>query len=319
MSSVPGVSGVGSITNLPLAGFDGDTRFNVEGQPLPQPSEAPAVWLRRVTPSYFDALDLEIVDGRAFTASDDGEAPRVIIVNETLARDHFGGNAVGQRLNINNPAEPMWREIVGVAKDIKNFGIRAESRNALYLPYAQAPTGFMFTAVETSIDPEATMSAIRAEMVEMDPDIALAQLQPMGELVDGSLASDRFTTSLLSGFAFVALVLAIVGLYGVVSYSVSTRMREMGVRIALGAPGAGIRKLVLRWALGLAAGGIVLGALGAAAASRLIDGLLFGVAGTDIGTFVAVALVMAVAAVVASLIPAVRATRVDPIEVLRAE
>ncbi|KPJ83719.1 MAG: hypothetical protein AMS19_03420, partial [Gemmatimonas sp. SG8_23] len=197
--------------------------------------------------------------------------------------------------------------------------IRAESRNALYLPYAQSRTSFMFTAVETSIDPEVTMSAIRTEVAELDPDIALAQLQPMEDLVATSLAVDRFTTSLLSGFAIVALLLAVVGLYGVVSYSVSMRMREMGVRIALGAPGGEIRTLVLRWALGLAAGGIVLGALGAAAATRLIEGLLFGVTGTDVVTFATVAGVMAAAAVVASLIPAVHATRVDPIEVLNAE
>jgi putative ABC transport system permease protein len=319
LGTVPGVAAVGSITNLPLAGFDGDTRFNVEGQPLPEPGTEPSVWLRRVTPGYFDALDLELVAGRAFDTSDDFEAPRVVIVNETLARDYFGGNAVGQRLNVNDPAEPVWREIVGVARDIKNFGIRAESRNALYLPYAQSRTSFMFTAVETSIDPEVTMSAIRTEVAELDPDIALAQLQPMEDLVATSLAVDRFTTSLLSGFAIVALLLAVVGLYGVVSYSVSMRMREMGVRIALGAPGGEIRTLVLRWALGLAAGGIVLGALGAAAATRLIEGLLFGVTGTDVVTFATVAGVMAAAAVVASLIPAVHATRVDPIEVLNAE
>ena len=163
------------------------------------------------------------------------------------------------------------------------------------------------------------MSAIRAEVADIDSDIALAQLQPMEDLVATSLAVDRFTTSLLSGFAFVALILAIVGLYGVVSYSVSTRMREMGVRIALGAPGADIRALVLRWALGLAAAGIVLGAVGAAVATRLIEGLLFGIAGTDVVTFVTVAFVMAAAAIVASLIPAVRATRIDPIDVLKAE
>jgi predicted permease len=319
LTALPGVSAVGSITNLPLAGFDGDTRFNVEGRPLPEPGSEVSVWLRRVTPHYFDAVDLEIVAGRAFTAADDGEAPQVIIVNETLARDHFDGNAVGRRLNINNPDEPVWREIVGVAKDIKNFGIRAESRNALYLPYAQSSTGFMFTAIETSVGAESVMGTLRGEVAEIDPDIALAQLRPMEDLVSRSLADDRFTTSLLSGFALVALVLAVVGLYGVVSYSVSTRMRELGVRIALGAPGAEIRIRVLRWALGLAGAGIALGSLGAAVGTRLIEGLLFGVAGTDVVTFVTVAALMAVAALLASLVPAVRATRVDPIEVLRAE
>ncbi len=319
LTALPGVEAVGSVTNLPLAGLDGDTNFYVEGAPLPERGREPSVWLRRATPDYFDAVDLDIVSGRAFTPGDDAEATRVIIVNETLERDFFDGQAVGKRLNVNSLENPVWREVVGVARDIKNFGIRAESRNAMYLPYAQAPTGFMFTTVETSVEPASLVNAVRAEVAGLDPDLALGQLQPMDELVASSLAVDRFTTSLLSGFAFVALLLAVVGLYGVVSYSVSTRLREMGVRIALGAPGADIRKLVLRWALGLAAGGIVIGAVGAAAMTRLMEGLLFGVGATDVPTFALVAVVMAVAALLSSLVPAVRATRVDPIEVLKAE
>ena len=319
LATLPGVTSVGSITALPLAGADGDTNFYVEGAPLPERGLEPSVWLRRVTPGYFETVDLEIVSGRAFTAADDAEATRVIIVNETLERDYFDGQAVGKRLNVNSMENPVWREVVGVARDIKNFGIRAESRNAMYLPFAQAPTGFLFTAVETSVEPQSMMNAVRAEVAELDPDIALGQLQPMEELVSTSLAVDRFTTSLLGGFALVALLLAVVGLYGVVSYSVSTRLREMGVRIALGAPGSDIRRLVLRWALGLAAGGIVIGAVGAAAISRLVEGLLFEVAPTDVTTFALVAVLMAGAALVSSLVPAIRATRVDPIRVLKAE
>jgi len=317
--AIPGVEAVGSITNLPLAGFDGDTRFNIEGEALPESSRRPAVWMRRATPGYFDAIALDVVAGRGFTPSDDGESTRVIIVNETLARDYFDGDPVGRRLNVNSPAEPVWREIVGVAKDIKNFGVRAESRNAVYLPYAQSSPGFMFTTVRTSLEPEAVMGPIRGLVADLDPDIALAELQPMDELESYSLAIDRFMTSILGGFAIVALLLAVVGLYGVVSYSVSTRMREMGVRIALGAPGADIRTLVLRWSLGLATGGIVIGAAGALGVTRLIEGFLFGVGTTDVTTFVIVSVVMASAAVLASLIPAIRATRVDPIDVLKAE
>jgi putative ABC transport system permease protein len=141
----------------------------------------------------------------------------------------------------------------------------------------------------------------------------------MEEVVSSSLSTDRFTTSLLGGFAVVALLLAVVGLYGVVSYSVSTRLREMGVRIALGAPDRGIRILVLRWALGLAVAGILVGAVGALGVTRLIEGLLFGVGAADVTTFLTVSVVMASAAVMASLLPAIRATRVDPIEVLKAE
>jgi putative ABC transport system permease protein len=310
---------VGSISSLPLSGFDGDTNFFVEGAAPPSPGLEPSVWLRRATPDYFDAIGLQVVSGRAFSDSDDAEAGRVIIVNETLERDYFDGQAVGKRLNVNSPDDPLWREVVGVVRDIKNFGIRAESRNALYLPYAQAPGTVMFTTVRTSVEPESVVNAVRAEVAQLDPSVALARLQPMEEVVSSSLATDRFTTSLLGGFAVVALLLAVVGLYGVVSYSVSTRLREMGVRIALGAPDRLIRILVLRWALGLAVAGIVVGAVGALGVTRLIEGLLFGVGAADVRTFLTVSAVMATAAVLASLLPAIRATRVDPIEVLKAE
>lgn len=319
LTSLPGVVAAGSITNLPMAGFDGDNTFYVEGGTPPEPGLEPAVWLRRSTPGYFEAMGLELLRGRGFTASDDQEATRVIIVNETLERDYFDGNALGRRLNVNDPANPVWREVVGVVKDIKNFGIRAESRNALYLPYAQAPTTFMFTTLKTTGDPAALTATVSAEVARLDPDVALASVQTMEEVVAGSLDTERFTATLLGGFALVALLLAIIGLYGVVSFSVSTRLREMGVRIALGAPGGDIRRLILKWALSLAALGIIIGAGGAFGITRLLGDMLFQVAPTDVPTFLVVAGLMAAAAMLASLVPAIRATRVDPIEVLRSE
>lgn len=319
LTAIPGVTASGSVSALPMAGFDNDTGFLAEGAPPPASGIRPSVWLRLTTPGYPEAMGLELLSGRTFTAGDDGEATRVIMVNETLERDYFEGQAVGKRLNLNSSENPVWREVVGVIRDIKHFGIRADSRNALYLPYDQAPRFGMFTVMRASVDPESLINTVRSEVADMDPGIAVARIQTMNDLVDSSLGGDRFTTSLLSGFAVVALILAVVGLYGVVSYSVSTRMREMGVRIALGAPPNGIRHLILRWSLALAIGGIVVGALGALAVTRLIDGLLFGVPATDLPTFGIVSVVMAVAAVLASVIPAVRATKVDPIKVLKAE
>lgn len=319
LAGLPGVVSAGSITNLPMAGFDGDNTFWVEGGTPPEPGLEPAVWLRRSTPGYFETMGLELLRGRNFNASDDQEATRVIIVNETLERDYFDGNALGRRLNVNDPENPVWREVVGVVKDIKNFGIRAESRNALYLPYAQAPTTFMYTTLKTTGDPAALTATVSAEVAALDPDVALASVRPMEDVVSGSLDTERFTTTILGGFAVVALLLALIGLYGVVSFSVTTRLREMGVRIALGAPGGDIRSLILRWALGLAAVGIVLGAGGAMGLTRFLDEMLFEVAPTDVPTFLLVAGIMAASAIVASLVPAIRATRVDPIEVLRSE
>jgi predicted permease len=317
--AIPGIESVGAINALPLAGQDGDTGFEIEGAPPPESGRRPAVWLRVTTPGYFDAMGLRLVAGRSFTMTDTDDQPRVIMINETLANRYFDGDAVGKRINVNSPDSPVWREIVGVVGDIKNFGIRAESRNAMYVPYYQFAPGFMFATMRTSVDPVTVMGAVRAEVSRMDPGIAVAQLQPMSDWVDGSLSADRFTTSLLTGFAAVALILALVGLYGIVSYSVQTRLREVGVRIALGAESTNIRGLILRWSLRLAVVGIALGALGAASVTRLMEGLLFGVGATDVPTFGGVALLMGLATLLASFIPAVRATRVDPIQVLRSE
>jgi hypothetical protein len=319
LQGIPGIESVGSINALPLAGQDGDTGFEIEGAPPPEAGRRPAVWFRITTPGYFDAMGLELVAGRAFTMGDTDDQPQVIIINETLATRYFDGDAVGKRINVNSSESPVWREVVGVVGDVKNFGIRSESRNAMYLPYYQFAPGFMFATMRTSVDPVTIMGPVRAEVSQMDPGIAVAQLQPMTDWVDGSLSADRFTTSLLTGFAVVALALALVGLYGIVSYSVQTRLREVGVRIALGAENTNIRRLILRWSLRLAVLGIVIGALGAAGLTRLMEGLLFGVDATDLTTFGAVALLMGLAALLASLIPALRATRVDPIQVLRSE
>ena len=319
LQALPGIESVGSINTLPLAGQDGDTGFEIEGAPPPEAGRRPAVWFRITTPGYFDAMGLELAAGRAFTMGDTDDQPQVIIVNETLANRYFDGDAVGKRINVNSSESPVWREIVGVVGDVKNFGIRSASRNAMYLPYYQFAPGFMFATMRTSVDPVTIMGPVRAEVAQMDPGIAVAQLQPMTDWVDGSLSADRFTTSLLTGFAAVALALALVGLYGIVSYSVQTRLREVGVRIALGAENTSIRGLILLWALRLAGLGIVIGALGAAGVTRLMEGLLFGVDATDLTTFGAVAVLMGLAALFASLIPAVRATRVDPIQVLRSE
>ena len=319
LSAIPGVASVGSITNLPLAGQDGDTGFQVEGEPPAEPGQPQSVWFRRITPGYLDAMGIELLAGRGFTLADTDEQPQVVLINETLANDYYGGEAVGKRINVNDPGNPTWREIVGVVADIKNFGIRAESRNAMYVPFYQVSAGFMFTVVRTNLEPTSIMGAVRREVAAVDPAMAVARVQPMSEWVGQSLGSDRFTTILLTGFAVVALLLSVVGLYGVVSYSVSTRLREMGIRIAIGAGASSIHKLVLRWSLRLALIGIVLGGVGALVATRLMEGLLFGVRAADPTTFVMTAAVMAASALGASMIPAIRATRVDPVKVLKAD
>ena len=320
LGAVPGVVSVGAVNSLPLGGNDGDTGFLLEGRPVPPPGQANITWFRRATASYFETMGIRLVQGRAFTTSDDSEAPRVVIINQTLAdRFYPDQDPVGQRINVNSQANPVWRQIVGVAEDVKNFGISQGSRNAMYAPYYQVPSGFMTVVMRTSGDAGVLVETARGVVAEMDPNLAASQLATMESIVQASLGSDRFVTLLLSGFAGVAFVLAVVGLYGVVSYGVNQRVREMGVRIALGAANGDIRKLIIGRSLVVVAIGLGAGLVGGLALTRLMEGLLFGVSATDPATFVVTAALFGGVAAAASAIPAQRAVRIEPIAVLREE
>jgi len=320
LAAVPGVRSVAFTSTVPLTGFDGDVDFLVEGRPVPEPGRATVAWFRRVTPGYFETMGIAVVDGRAFERQDGATAPRVVIVNETLARRQFPGeSAVGKRVNVNGPDNPVWREIVGVAADIRNFGIREESRMAMYAPYDQVPTSVVFPVLRTELPPDSVVPLVRRAVAGIDPNLAVAQVLTMDEIVSTSIAQDRVVTTLLSFFAGAGLLLAFVGLYGVVSYGVNARRREIGIRVALGADAAHVRRLVVSRSLALAGVGVLVGLAGAAGLTQFMQGLLFGVSAGDPRTFAVVTLVLGLAALVASLVPAVRATRVDPVEVLKAE
>jgi len=314
------VESVGSVSSLPLAGNAEDVSFQIEGRPEPAPGEQAAVWIRRATPGYFATLGIPVVAGRAFDAGDHGEAPPVVIVNQTLARRAFPvADPVGRRINVNNPAAPVWRRIVGVARDVKSFGLGAESRQAMYFPFAQLPGRSMAVALRTPADPGALLPAVRKVVSELDPQLAVADAATMAARVRSSLAGERFVTTLLALFAALALVLSLVGLYGLVSYSVARRVREVGVRMALGAGSGDIRRRVVGGSLALVAAGLALGLAGALTLTRLLEGLLFGVSPTDPLTFAGTALLLTAAAIAASLPPARRAARVDPVAALRGE
>lgn len=320
LGALPGVSGVGTTSWLPLTGFGSDVSFNIEGRPLPPNGQSQAVWFRRVTPGYAEAMGMRLVSGRWITAADDENAPRVVIINDGMARRFFpDGNALGQRINMGNPENPVWREIVGVVAEARYFSIRDDSRDALYLPHDQAPTSSVFVVLRSTRDVSALAGEIRTTVAGLDPSLAVAQIRPMESIVADALGPERFVTLLLGLFAGVALVLAVVGLYGVVSYGVSQRLREMGVRLALGAESGDIRGLVLGQSFKMVGLGLVLGVAGGVAVTRLMENLLFGVSATDPWTYTTVALVLAGVATLASALPARRAARVDPIDVLRAQ
>ena len=320
LGALPGVEAVGGTNTVPLSGLDGDVDFDIEGRPIQPPGQENILWLRRVTPTYFETIGTRIVRGRAFTPSEDREAPRVIIVNETLAERYFPGeDAIGKRINVNDPENVTWREIVGIAEDIKNFGIQRVSRNAAYFPFAQLPTSFMGILMRTAGDPTLLIPSARNVIAEMDPSLAASNVTTMESMVQASLGSERFVTLLLGLFAAVALALAVVGLYGVVSYGVSRRVHEMGIRVALGAVDGDIRKLIVGKSVALAAMGVAVGVVGALLLTRLMGGLLFGVRASDPVTFGAMAALMTAVAALASAVPAQRAVKVDPMAVLKNE
>ena len=319
LRALPGVRGVGTTNALPLGGLDGDTDFQIEGRPPPGPGEDQTTWIRRVSPDYFDAIGMRLVSGRGFEPGDNMDGERVVVVNESLARRYFGDrSAVGQRINVNDPMNPVWRTVVGVAADIRNFGIRGDAPAATYFPLNQLAARFATVVVRTDGDPAPLLDAVRREAAGIDPAIALS-LVSMDSVVEGALAQDRFITVLLLLFALLALVLAAVGLYGVVSYDVGRRMHEMGVRIALGAGAAQIGRLVVGRSLLVAGVGIAAGLAAALLLTRVMSSLLFGVEPTDPTTFGTVIATLAGVAVLASTLPAVRAARVDPVSTLKAD
>ena len=318
--ALPGVTSVGMTSWLPLGGSGSDTGFNIEGQPLPPPGQNQAVWYRRVSAGYMEAMGLPLLSGRWIGDSDDQNSPRVVVINDGLARRFFPDtNPVGQRLNLGNPENPTWREIVGVVAEARYFGIRGDSRDALYTSIDQAPIGGFFVALRSTRDVPALTGELRVAVAELDPSLAVARIMPMEWLVADSLGPDRLVTMLLTLFSAAALSLAVLGLYGVVSYGVGLRLREMAVRVALGAERGDIRRLVLRSSIAPVVLGLAVGLVGSVLLSRLLGSLLYGVSATDPWTFGLVALILGGVAALASSVPARRAARVDPIQVLRAE
>jgi putative ABC transport system permease protein len=320
LGSLPGVTGAAATATVPMTGNDSDVTFNIEGHPPAQPGDERAVWYRRATPDYFDVMGIRLLAGRAFTAADDFAAPRVIIINETLAQRHFADrDPIGQRININDPAEPNWRQVIGVVEDVKNFGIRSDVRDALYLPYLQSPSLVMAVVLEISGDPAAMIRTVRTEIASLDPMLAATGIAKLDDIVSADLAPDRFVTFLLSGFAALALLLAAIGLYSVVSYNVTQRLREVGIRMALGAHSPQVMAMIVGRSMAMVGIGIVLGAAGAFFLTRLMEGLLYGVAARDPFTFVAVALTLTAIGGAAAAIPARKAARLDAMSVLRME
>jgi putative ABC transport system permease protein len=320
LRALPGVEAAGSGTGLPPETAQRGTSFDVRERPVAEPGAQRAYFIA-VTSDYFRALGAPIVEGRSIDRRDAKDAAKVVMINRTLARRLFGSEtAVGSHVRLLNPGEsPEWREVVGVVADVRFSGLDDPAEAAIYTPFAQTPFPFSFPVVRTRTDPRAAAEPIRRVLADVDPRLASARIAPMSDLVTGSVAERRFSMLLLSGFALLALALAAVGTYGVIAYDVALRTREIGVRLALGAPPSRVVAGVVRQGIGLVGLGAALGLCGAWAATRVLGDLLYELSPNDPATFAVGAALLAVVATAASYVPARRAARVDPVVALRAD
>jgi putative ABC transport system permease protein len=321
IATIPGVQSAAGVTFLPMAGLGIGTGFHRLDRPTPNPGEFPVTDVRPVTPGFFKTMGIPQLAGRDFTPADAADAPLVAVVSTTLASTQFPGESpLGKRINVQvGRDDGMDAEIVGVVGDIKFVSLDTETRNAIYMPHTQLTMGLMTFVVRTTMDPISLAGGIGREVRALDPELPLGDVRTMEEVVDATLARPRTVSVLLTAFALIALVLAGVGVYGVMAYSVSQRTQEIGVRIALGATTDSVFRMVLGQALKLVAIGVVLGVVAAATLTRLLTTLLYNTEPWDPATFAATAVVLTLVAAFASYVPARRATRITPVEALRSE
>jgi putative ABC transport system permease protein len=283
-------------------------------------AERPEVGERAVTPGYFEAMRIPVLKGRSFTELDRADTPLVVVVNEALARRYWPGEEViGKRLGFNESGKQDWYEIIGIVGSVKHDRLAAEPKPELFYAYRQYPKNFMSLVVRASSDPASLSPALRDQVLALDKDQPVFDIKTMNERMSKSLAQSRFVMSLLAVFAALALILAAVGIYGVMSYAVTQRTHEIGIRMALGAKTSDVLKMVVGQGLMLTLAGVAAGVAGAAALTRLMESLLYEVGATDWATFTIVAVVLTGVALAACFVPARRAAKVDPMVALRNE
>jgi len=318
--AVPGVEDAASISLIPYVNWGNNSNVRYEGMPGDDPTRLPLVEERRVTPSFFSVTRQRLLSGRLLTDADDDrpQAPPVVVVNEALAkRDFHGKDPVGKRFYI---SDTSFATIVGVVSDIRNAGPIADPQPEMYWTYKQGGYGSSFPLmIRVAGDPTSVVAGVRAALHGVDPSAAISSVHSMPEVIATSLGRPRFYFSLLGSFAAIAILLALAGLYGVLSYAVAQRTREIGIRAALGSPRSAILRLITGHGMRLVAGGIVLGLLAGAGLTRLMVFMLYGVSPLDAMTWIAAAVLMLAAGVAASVVPARRAARVDPLVAIQAD
>jgi putative ABC transport system permease protein len=314
----PGVKAAGLTHSLPLIS-DWVLSFKIEGRPEIPPADLPSTNYYSVTPDYFRAMGIRLIRGRLFNAQDDSHAPRVAIINQTLARQFFPNeDPLGKRILVTNGPD-VWRQIVGIVADIKQYGVDKETTSQTYEPYAQYPFRSLNIVLRTEGSPAALAGMLRPAVYATDKDQPVGSIQPLDEILGATMARQRFAMVLLVVFSVVALVIAAVGIYGVMAYSVVQRTGEFGIRMALGAQRSDVLRLVLSSAGKLVGLGLLIGFGATILTSRVMDSMLFQTSAHDPLTISLTILLLAAVALAACLLPARRATRVNPIEALRTE
>ena len=327
VEAVPGVIRAEAATGMPLRGTNFGMPFTIVGKPVADPSARPGAGFQMVTPGFFQTFEIQMAKGREFTDQDNAASVRVAIVNETFANRFFPGvDPLTQRIvveqlipGVTKLGPPLEWQIIGVYRNTHNGGIRSSGFPEINVPFAQSPWPQATMAVRTSGDPAAMAKSLAAAVHSVDPDLALADIKTMDQIVSESLVGDRFTTALYVSFASVALLLAALGIYGVMAFAVAQRTHEIGLLMALGASQDNVLGLILKEGVVLAAIGLGLGLVGACFVGRAMRGLLYGVGTIDFAAFSAVAVTLFLAALLACYLPANRAARVDPMVALRYE
>ena len=317
LASIPGVEAVSAMDPLPLGGSSWSGTFHIEGRPTAPGQEAPHGEYNVALPGFVGTLRMQLQKGREFETTDGPDAPMVAIVDDRLAAQYWPGeDPIGKRISSNGDEGP-WASIVGVVRHVYRSGPKSEGEPQIYFPFRQRPQTPMSYALRTTVDPLSVIRAVRGEVAAIDPELPIARVASMATLESSALARDRFNALILAIFAGTALLLAAIGLYGVMAYLVSQRQGEMGIRMALGSQPGDVARLVIGDGMRMAAAGIVVGTLAALAVARALEGLLYGVEPTDPVTYVVIAATLAVVALFASALPARRATKADPASALR--
>jgi predicted permease len=319
---LPGVESAGGVTVMPLSGGVGWGSITIEGYDPTSTGQSIIQADQRVASTgYFETMKIPLIRGRFFTEQDVKESMKVAVVDENMARKYWpNADPVGRRIKLGGPGDDTpWMTVVGVVGNVKQYALDTESRVALYIPQLQTQVGGMYVVARTSTDPVGLAAAITKEARAMDSNVPVYDVKTMEQRFSESLARRRFAMFALGLFAVTAMLLAIIGIYGVMSYSVAQRTREIGIRVALGAQTRDVLRMVIGQGMLLAAVGVSIGLLGAVALTRVMSSLLFGVSATDPVTFAAITLILAAVAFLACYIPARRATKVDPMEALRYE